>query len=366
MMKATFHKKSESVKGQKSFDAQSLGFEQPAQTQLSRISKKLDRWENQAKLASEQKMQRDIWAKEILKKEEKKEQKMEKMFEQKQKLKRQEWKDHNEKREERIFKYNNDIKVEQKEIWQGVKAYYKEVKAFHKAKQEEEKKIYAKMMETYDAYKGTKAQEQLLKAQAYLQQIEEGQKLAQEAEKKILERIEIAKEHKRELSQVKHEYNTQVQPLKAIKANELFETQKYNVLQKNYECDLKTQKQMAKLQKLSKDQKKKMVEQFEEKLMKVKTQKQNVKLEIKEMSEALQEKYERVDNQVQSRKKGIINEKQIIAEKNRLHEADAKQNNQRIQTLKNIRNYKIYEKHALKEKVITDYNVSVSSLSKFM
>jgi hypothetical protein len=157
MMKATFHKKSESVKGQKSFDAQSLGFEQPAQTQLSRISKKLDRWENQAKLASEQKMQRDIWAKEILKKEEKKEQKMEKMFEQKQKLKRQEWKDHNEKREERIFKYNNDIKVEQKEIWQGVKAYYKEVKAFHKAKQEEEKKIYAKMMETYDAYKGTKA-----------------------------------------------------------------------------------------------------------------------------------------------------------------------------------------------------------------
>jgi hypothetical protein len=118
-----------------------------------------------------------------------------------------------------------------------------------------------------------------------------------------------------------------VQPLKAIKANELFETQKYNVLQKNYECDLKTQKQMAKLQKLSKDQKKKMVEQFEEKLMKVKTQKQNVKLEIKEMSEALQEKYERVDNQVQSRKKGIINEKQIIAEKNRLHEADAKQNN---------------------------------------
>ena len=71
-MKNTFHKKSGSVV-RDVLDTQTFGFEQPASTQLNRINKKLERWENQSKLNSEKKMQRDLWAKEILKKEEKKE-----------------------------------------------------------------------------------------------------------------------------------------------------------------------------------------------------------------------------------------------------------------------------------------------------
>jgi hypothetical protein len=78
-MKNTFHKRSgTSVSG---FDTYSLGFELPASNQLHRINKKLDRWENHAKLSAEKKMQRDLWAKEILKKEEKKYQKIDKMNE---------------------------------------------------------------------------------------------------------------------------------------------------------------------------------------------------------------------------------------------------------------------------------------------
>ena len=100
--------------------------------------------------------------------------------------------------------------------------------------------------------------------------------------------------------------------------------------------------------------------------MKVQQHRKEVKMDLKEKSQAMKEKYDRIETQVVNRKLGIKHEKQIIAEKNRMHEADAAQNNKRIQTLKNIRNYKIFEKHALKEKVISDYNASVSSLSKFM
>ena len=46
-----------------------------------------------------------------------------------------------------------------------------------------------------------------------------------------------------------------------------------------------------------------------------------------------------------------------------MHEADARENQKRIGTLKNIRAYKILEKHALKDKVITDYQ---SENSKFL
>ena len=100
-------------------------------------------------------------------------------------------------------------------------------------------------------------------------------------------------------------------------------------------------------------------------MLKVQNQRKEVKNEIKEKRHEIQEKYEKIDKQVSERKIGIIQEKQMIAEKHRLHERDALINNQRIQTLKNIRNFKILEKHVLKEKVLSDYNASVSNLSRF-
>ena len=50
--------------------------------------------------------------------------------------------------------------------------------------------------------------------------------------------------------------------------------------------------------------------------------------------------------------------KQQAAERRKLHEKDAKENQKRIQTLKQIRAYKILEKQALKEQNISDFNAS--------
>ena len=63
------------------------------------------------------------------------------------------------------------------------------------------------MMETYEAYKGAKAEEEMKRAQEYLEQIEEGQRQNAIVLKKLQERIENAKEHKIELSEIKKEYN---------------------------------------------------------------------------------------------------------------------------------------------------------------
>jgi hypothetical protein len=117
----------------------------------------LDRWEVHAKLSEEKKQQRELWAKEILKKEEKKTQKIEKTNELKMKRAKDEWAEFHEKRDERKNKYNMEIRNRQKETWQSVKEYYNDVKEFHAEKLRKEKLIYAKMMETYDSYKGSKA-----------------------------------------------------------------------------------------------------------------------------------------------------------------------------------------------------------------
>ena len=60
--------------------------------------------------------------------------------------------------------------------------------------------IYAELMRVYDSYQGSKAAEQLKKAEAYLEHIEEGQKLAVEKEKEILRHIEMAEQHKVEVA----------------------------------------------------------------------------------------------------------------------------------------------------------------------
>ena len=118
-----------------------------------------------------------------------------------------------------------------------IKEYYQEVKQHHLDKKKKEMAIYAKMMEVYDSYKGEKAKEQERRANEYLEKIEEGQRQFIEVEKKLLERIEIAKNNKMEVSAIKKDYNQNVQPLRAIKAQEIMETRTYNVLAKNLQTD---------------------------------------------------------------------------------------------------------------------------------
>jgi hypothetical protein len=155
VMQNTFHKKSGSA-----MDTEAYGFEQPAGNQLNRINKKLERWEVQARNNSEKKVMRDIWAKEILKKEEKKGNKIQKYYETEKKIKNQEWKDYYEKRDAKLNLYEIEQRNQRKETMVKVKEYYQEVKQFHLDKKKKEMEIYAKMMEVYDSYKGEKAKEQ--------------------------------------------------------------------------------------------------------------------------------------------------------------------------------------------------------------
>ena len=225
VMQNTFHKKSGSA-----MDTEAFGFEQPAGNQLNRINKKLERWEVQARNNSEKKVMRDIWAKEILKKEEKKSNKIQKYYETEKKIKDQEWKDYYEKRDAKLNLYEIEQRNQRKETMAKVKEYYQEVKQFHLDKKRKELEIYAKMMEVYDSYKGEKAKEQERRAQEYLEMIEEGQVKAAEVEKKLLEKIEMAKNHKMEVSAIRMDYNMNVQPLKAIKAQEISDKKQYDSL----------------------------------------------------------------------------------------------------------------------------------------
>ena len=57
--------------------------------------------------------------------------------------------------------------------------------------------------------------------------------------------------------------------------------------------------------------------------MKVQTHKKEVRNDIKEQHETQKEKYDRINGQVTNRKLGILQEKEMIGEKHRLHEKDA-------------------------------------------
>lgn len=64
------------------FDTFSYGFDLPAGVQLNRINRKLHYWETTRDHIEERKAQRELWVKELLKKEQKKENKMREAFKQ--------------------------------------------------------------------------------------------------------------------------------------------------------------------------------------------------------------------------------------------------------------------------------------------
>ena len=54
----------------------------------------------------------------------------------------------------------------------------------------------------------------------------------------------------------------------------------------------------------------------------------------------------------------------MIAEKHKLHEADVKEKNRRINTLRQIANFKIYEKHMQKMKHLQEFQQSENSFTQ--
>jgi len=98
-----------------------------------------------------------------------------------------------------------------------------------------------------------------------------------------------------------------------------------------------------------------MGENWSEKLTAVTTNVKALKLDVKEKDEQYFEDWATKEQKMRDIQKERAFQVQTTAERTKMHKADAEENQKRIGTLKSIRAYKILEKHALKDKVITDY-----------
>mgnify|MGYP004551506245 CR=1 FL=1 len=81
--------------------------------------------------------------------------------------------------------YTNNERIQQKEIWEEVNQYYKDVDSFNRAKIEREEKIKEDLAKYYDGAMGKKAQDDLKKEERKRSLIEEGYK----ANNLILEKL---------------------------------------------------------------------------------------------------------------------------------------------------------------------------------
>lgn len=80
----------------------------------------------------------------------------------------------------------------------------------------------------------------------------------------------------------------------------------------------------------------------------------------------MDEKYKKKDNQVTRQKNVIAQQQGKVVEKHKMNESDVKQKQQRLETLKQLGNFRIMEKHAAKSRSISEYNESVHNLSKLV
>ena len=141
------------------FDTFSYGFDLPAGVQLNRLNKKLFFWETTQNHIEERKLMRETLTKNILKKESQKEGKMLKAFAEREKLVKTEREKKNDRRRERIDKYNSKIAEVEGDTWRNVKQYYREVEQFDLDKKEREKLIMDRLAAYYNAASGQKAEE---------------------------------------------------------------------------------------------------------------------------------------------------------------------------------------------------------------
>lgn len=128
------------------------------------------------------------------------------------------------------------------------------------------------------------------------------------------------------------------------------EQKSYNVLAKNVKNDERADKTVKKNKK---DLAKLTMEKHAENLGKIHkaiTHKKTVIEDLKEKREDLELKYKEKAEQVNKQKTLVLQQKMQVAEKHKLTETDVNENQQRIDTLKNLRNFRILEKHALKSK----------------
>ena len=138
-------------------------------------------------------------------------------------------------------------------------------------------------------------------------------------------------------------------------AFEILENRKYNSLSKVLATDQRLSKQCRQEEKKLRDKSKRMASDWSDKLTAVHTNVKALNLELREKGEQYFENWATKEQQMRDIQKERASMIQTTAERTKMHEADAKENQKRIETLKSIRAYKILEKHALKDKVISDY-----------
>ena len=132
-------------------------------------------------------------------------------------------------------------------------------------------------------------------------------------------------------------------------------------MKQNVDRDLGTEKYFKKLAKEEKKKKDDLNGKHAEILHKAVTQKYETDVENnKTLRLDQRDLFNKQAKNVAKRKKELIEARGMVAEKHRMHESDAIENNKRIETLKQIRNYKVFEKHAMKEKSINDFKSTLS------
>jgi hypothetical protein len=224
----------------------------------------------------------------------------------------------------------------------------------HQTKEERRKEIEAKLRATYDAYQGSKALEFERRLQAALDDVEQGQELNAEIISKLEQRKEAAAAMVKRKGEDVQEANSIID-VRRQTAFEILDNRKYNSLSKVLATDQRLAKQLRQEEKKLAAKSKRMGEQWSEKLATVNTNVKALHLETREKDDQYFEDWatkEKHMHEIQKERAFMV---QTTAERTKMHEADAKENQKRIDTLKSIRAYKILEKHALKDKVITDY-----------
>jgi len=179
------------------------------------------------------------------------------------------------------------------------------------------------------------------------------------------QRAQVVVGEKEKKAQAVRELNEVAEQVK-YKVYEEDEQKSYSVLQKNYQRDALDDKRAKKrFKERGEWQANKMASNMRKYDAAMK-QKQEDTDDLKEKRQDLEQKYKARDAQVARQKEIIAQQQGKVVEKHKMNASDVKQKQQRLDTLKQLGNFRILEKHAAKSRQIGEYNESVQNLSKLV
>ena len=307
------------------FDTFSYGFDLPAGVQLNRINKKLHFWEKTQGHIEERAAQRELWAKNILKKEHQKEAKIQQAFGRTARTRREHWEKRNEARYTKKAAIETEQRHQAQEVWTGVKKYYREVEQFDLDKKAREKAIADRLAAYYNAASGAKADEDRKRIEAAAKAIEDGQTLNRELLEKLDERGQKVVGMKLKKGLEVKELNDVADQVK-YKVYENIEQKSYNALHKNVKKGETAEKAAkANAKELRQHVQKKRDENLSKYYQAINHKKEE-QSELKEKRGDLEEKEKQREDQVARQKRVTNQQKMQVAEKHRMNEQDVNEN----------------------------------------